>query len=68
MTLLQFAAYKGNKDFVQYLLDKGVDPNIVGECRHAAQPTMALTLEKGEIVEQRCMWLLESGILTLLSS
>lgn len=45
MTLLQFAAYKGDTDLVQYLLEKGVDDNIVGECHHAAQPTMALTPE-----------------------
>ena len=45
MTLLQFSAYKGNEDLVQYLLDKGVDPDIEGECSHATQATMALTLE-----------------------
>ena len=34
MTLLQFAAHKGNKELVQYLLGKGVDPDIEGECCH----------------------------------
>ena len=45
VTLLQFSAYKGNEDLVQYLLVKGVDPDIEGECSHVTQPTMALTPE-----------------------
>ena len=41
VTLLQFSAYKGNKELVQHLLGKGTDPNIEGECCHVTQSTMA---------------------------
>jgi len=43
VTLLQFAAYKENKELVEYLLKTGADPNIKGECRCASQPSMTLT-------------------------
>jgi len=33
VTLLQFAAYKGNKELVEYLLITRADPNIKGECQ-----------------------------------
>jgi len=43
VTLLQFAAYKGNKELVEYLLKAGADLAIKGECRCAPQPSMTLT-------------------------
>jgi len=44
VTLLQFAAYKGNKELVEYLLHEAdADPNIRGECRCASEAWMRLT-------------------------
>jgi len=43
VTLLQFAAYKGNKKLVEYLLKADADPNIRGVCRCASEALMRLT-------------------------
>jgi len=52
VTLLQFAAYKENKELVEYLLKMSVDPNIKGERRCASQAWMTLTEGQEEDMKQ----------------